>query len=315
MSEMMTVRSKASSVTPTHTWPRAGFDLVSLRIVLAAAEEQSFAGAAQRESTSLSAVSRRVAELEQRIGITLFNRHDRGVDLTETGSRFVEQVHDVFERLEEIALDLEEIGKGTRGVVRISAPMTAIFGDLPSKIASFLADHPGVDVQISEETAVVATHGVSIGDIDLALIPGLQPPANLILVPWHEDDLVVIMPHGHALAKRESVTLADLVDEPFIGMPRDSGLLSLYRQQMSTIGRKLKERAYTTSFETVRQLVSVGLGISILPGTAAHPYIEALNLVAITLNEDWSKRQLFICAREPELCSAATKLLLAHLTQ
>ena len=83
---------------------------------------------------------------------------------------------------------------------------------------------------------------------------------------------------------------------------------------MSAAGRKLKERAHTTSFESVRRMVSVGLGISILPGTAVHPYTAALNLAAVRLDEDWASRPLVFCAREPERRSAATKLLIAYLT-
>lgn len=305
--------SDLARTTPTHTWPRAGFDLVSLRIILAAAEEQSFAGAAQRENTSLSAVSRRVAELEQRVGIALFDRHDRGVSLTEAGAQFVAQLYDVFDRLEQIAVELEDIGKGIKGVVRVSAPMTAISGDLPATIAAFMTQHPGIDVQITEETSVVAVHGVTVGDLDLALIPASPAPPHLSLFPWYEDELVVILPSGHPMATRDAVRLIDLADEPFIGMPRDSGLFAMYRQKFSAAGRKMRERAHTTSFESVRRMVSVGMGISILPGTAVHPYKEELNLMTVTLDEAWSKRPLSFCARDPERQSAATRLLIAHL--
>lgn len=268
-----------------------------------------------RENTSLSAVSRRVAELEQRVGICLFDRHDRGVSPTEVGAQFVAQLYDVFERIEQIAIDLEEVGKGRRGIVRISAPMTAISGDLPVIIAAFVAKHPGIDVQIAEETSVVAIHGVSVGDLDLALIPSSPAPPNLSLFPWFEDELVVILPRGHAMATRESVQLVDLANEPFIGMPRGSGLFALYRQKFNAAGHKMKERAHTTSFESVRRMVSVGMGISILPGTAVHPYKEELDLLTVRLDESWSKRPLSFCAREPERRSAATKLLIAHLLE
>lgn len=297
----------------TRTWPGASFDLVSLRHILAAAEEQSFAAAAQKEHTSLSAVSRRVAELEQRVGITLFDRHDRGVSLTEAGTRFVQQLYEVFDRLENIALDLEKLRGGTRGIVRVSTPMTGISGDLPSRLAEFLSQNPDVEVEIVEETSIAAMHGVSVGDLDLALVPGTSQFPNLSFIPWIEEELVVILPNGHALADSVSVKLVDLADHPFIGMQRESGLFSLYRQQMNSIGRKLKERAHTTSFESVRQMVSAGMGIAILPADAAYPYAEQLQLVVRELEESWSKRPLVLCMRKPDRRSAATKMLIAHL--
>lgn len=294
-------------------WARLGFDLVSLRLILAAAEEQSFAAAAQRENTSLSAVSRRVAELEGRIGVTLFDRRDRGVSLTEAGKAFVGQLYDVFEHLDRMALDMEAIRGGARGLVRVHAHMSATAGELPRKLAKFAAANPSIDVTIIEETSAAAVHAVSVGTADLGVISGTLPPTNLSVIPWREDELVVILPQGHGLADRESIRLLDLVDEPFIGMQRNSALLSLYRQQTNAMGRTLNERAHATSFESVRHMVSVGLGVAILPAAAAFPYAESLGLSVRKLDESWSRRSLVLCAKEPERRSVATKLLIAHL--
>jgi DNA-binding transcriptional LysR family regulator len=147
----------------------------------------------------------------------------------------------------------------------------------------------------------------------LGLISGTLPPTNLSIIPWLEDELVVILPKGHVLGDREPIRLADLIGEPFIGMQRDSALLSLYRQQMNAMGQNLNERAQATSFESVRHMVSVGLGVAILPAVAAYPYAEQLGLVVRKLGESWSRRSLVLCAREPERRSAATKLLISHL--
>jgi DNA-binding transcriptional LysR family regulator len=294
-------------------WASLGFDLVSLRLIVAAAEEQSFAAAAKRENTSLSAVSRRVAELEARVGVTLFDRRDRGVTLTEAGKSFVGQLYGVFEHLDRMALDLEALRGGARGLVRVHAHMSATAGELPAKLAAFMTSNPGIEVVIIEETSASAIHAVSVGTADLGLISGTLPPTNLSIIPWLEDELVVILPEKHVLAPRERIRLEDLAQEPFIGMQRDSALLSLYRQQMNAIGCTLHERAHATSFESVRHMVAIGLGVAILPATAAYPYAEQLRLVVRKLGESWARRSLVLCAREPERRSAATKLLISHL--
>ena len=294
-------------------WARLGLDLVSLRLIVAAAEEHSFAAAAQRENTSLSAVSRRVAELEGRIGVAIFDRRDRGVSLTEAGKTFVTQLYDVFEHLDRMALDLEAVRGGSRGLVRVHAHMSATAGELPAKLASFIALNPGIEVALVEETSVLAVHAVSVGTADLGLISGTLPPNNLSMIPWLEDELVVIVPKGHRLEDREPIRLEDLVDDPFIGMQRDSALLSLYRQQVNAMGRSLNERAHASSFESVRHMVSVGLGVAILPAAAAYPHADQLGLVVRKLGESWARRSLVLCARDPERRSAATKLLISHL--
>ncbi|WP_162849055.1 LysR family transcriptional regulator [Sphingobium amiense] len=294
-------------------WARLGLDLVSLRLIVAAAEEQSFAAAAQRENTSLSAVSRRVAELEARIGVLLFDRRDRGVSLTDAGKTFVSQLYDVFERLDRMALDLEAARGGARGLVRLHAHMSATVGELPAKLAAFTVANPGIEVMITEETSAAAAHAVSVGTADLALISGTLPPSDLSIIPWLEDELVVILPMDHALGGRASIRLEDLIGDPFIGMQRDSALLSLYRQQVHAMGQQLNERAHATSFESIRHMVSEGLGVAILPAAAAYPHADDNAFMVRKLDESWARRSLVLCAREPERRSAATRLLIEHL--
>lgn len=306
-------RPKSNTAAQAHAWALMGFDLVTLRLVLAAAEERSFAGAALRENTSLSAVSRRIAEFEQRLGIFLFDRHDRGVNLTEAGTRFVDQLYELFDRLELIALDLEEIRGGVSGTVRISTPMTPVSGDLPAKIASFVDRHPGIDIQIVEETSTAALHGMATGTLDLILIPAASVPPGYTAIPWLDDELVVILPKDHPLLGKDKLKLKDLADEPFVTMGRESSLFSFYRQHMGAAGFRVKERAHATSFESVREMVSVGLGVAIVPATAATPYTDIMNLEVRRLDEAWAKRSHILCAHEPERRSVAAKLLIADL--
>lgn len=294
-------------------WPRLGLDLVSLRFILAAAEEHSFAAAAQRENTSLSAVSRRIAELEGRIGVTLFDRRDRGVTLTEAGKSFVSQIYDLFEQLDRMALELEAVRGGAQGLVRLHAHMAATAGDLPDRLASFIEANPGIEIVLVEETSAAVIHAVAVGTADLGLVSGTIPTTPLTMIPWQEDELVVLLPKDDELVSRDAIRLEDMVARPFIGMQRDSALLSLYRQQVNALGGELDERAHATSFESVRHMVALGSGVSILPSAAAYPYADELGYVIKPLNESWARRSLMLCTRELESCSAVCKLLIAHL--
>lgn len=294
------------STSQSHPWIQAGFDLVTLRIVHAAALEQTFAKAARRENTSLSAVSRRVSEFEDRIGIPLFDRHDRGVVLTQTGTRFVAQLHEVFDRLEKLAVELEDIRAGRRGVIKISAPMSPLAGKLPHKIVEFQRLYPDIKVHIEEETSGAAVHGVNVGDLDVALVPETAEATHVSLIPYIEEELVVILPTSHPLTERQALRLSDLVSEQFVGIQRDSGLSTLYRQQMRALGFKLKERAHTTSFQSVRKMVAAGLGIAIVPRFALLSNAESARLAVCKLDEEWAERSLLLCVREPDRRSPAT---------
>lgn len=297
--------------TARRRWQSLGLDLVTLQILIAAAEEQSFAAAAVRANISLSAVSRRVADLEARTGVALFDRHDRGVTLTNAGEQLVLQLRNLFDLLENIALNLDATRGGAKGLIRLDTHMSATAGPLPEKIASFRQLHPEIHVQISEQTSVEVAHSVSIGMADLGMVSGTLPIANLQLIPWHEDELVVVLPPGHRLLGKMAVDFAELVGEPFIGLQKDSALLSLYRQHMQALGHVLDERAHTTSFESVCRLVSAGLGLGILPAMAT----RGSGVDTRPLNEGWAKRSLMLCVRSADKLSAATKLLIAHLIE
>src|SRR6266851_24534 len=168
-------------------WPAIGFDLVTLRIFAAAAQERSLAGAASREHLSLSAVSRRISDLEARFGVMLFDRHDRGVALTPAGDALMAHLRSVFVLFERMALDMEAFRDGARGCVRIHAHMSAASSVFPLKLAAFLADHPGIDVEVEEHVSLDVVHAVQVGMADVGLISGNIPIGDLHAIQWRED--------------------------------------------------------------------------------------------------------------------------------
>jgi DNA-binding transcriptional LysR family regulator len=294
-------------------WTYLGLDLVSLRVFAAAAEENNLARAAEREHIALSAASRRISDFESRAGVLLFERRDRGMLLTAAGRRLLDQLQDVFALLDRIALDLDEVRVGARGHVRIHAHMSAMASDLPETIASFMTLHPGIDLELVEQTSVEAIHAVHTGSADVGIVSGNVPANELELRHWKRDELVVVLPPAHPLAQQSRVTLQELLDEPFIAMQEGSALLALYREHAKQLGRSLRERAHASSFESARKLVSVGLGVSILPASAAVASPGSEILVRPP-DEHWASRSLVICTREPSRLATAVKLFLEHLS-
>lgn len=296
-------------------WSLNGIDLVTLRLFMAAAEEGNLARAAEREHIAISAVSRRISDLEARCGVALLERHDRGVNTTAAGAVLVGQIRGVIDLLQRMILEMEAVRGGARGRVRIHAHMSAICGLLPKKIAEFLDLHPGIDIELDEFTSLEVLHSVRTGSADLGLVSGTVKADDLHLAPWAEDRLVAILPNHHQLLDKATLTLEDMLDEPFIGMQHDSALLTLYRDQAGVLGRKLLERAHTTSFESVRKMVSVGLGVAILPAMSAYPLAddEELGIAVRPLAESWARRPLMLCIKNVQQLSAATRLLISHL--
>ena len=294
-------------------WAALGLDLVTLRIFAAAAEERSLARAAEREHIAQSAVSRRIAELEGRAGVQLLRRHDRGVEPTAAGQMLLDRLADLFGLLERIAAELDAHAGGARGSVILHANISAISGPLPGMLSSFLLAHPGLRVSLEERTSVEILHAVQTGVAELGIFSGTgMVPEGLTVLPWREDPLVVLVPADHRLAARETLRLADLLEEPFVGLQDPSALQRLYRREAERAGGHLRERVLVASFDGVRRLVEAGLGLSILP--AAAMAAGGSGIATRPLAEPWAVRPLALCLRQEAGLSAAARLLVRHLS-
>jgi DNA-binding transcriptional LysR family regulator len=300
-------------MSSSRAWRALGLDLVSLRLFVATAEEQSLAKAAAREHIAVSAVSRRISDLEERTGVQLFERRDRGVELTAAGAQLLGQVRDIFQLLERVALDLEALRGGVRGHVRIQAHMSTALLGLPRLVADFLAANPGVEVELEELTSFDVIHSVRTGMTDVGFVSGTVQADGVELIPWESDELVAVLPPSHPLAARDRLTLGEMLAHPFVMMQRDSALLAVAQEQARLGGGALRVRAHAASFESARAMIAAGLGVAILPAQAIGPFAAALGLEVRPLAESWARRELMICVRDPARLSAAARLFLRHL--
>lgn len=290
------------------------FDLVTLRLLVAAVEEGNLGRAAKRENIAISAMSRRISEFEARCGVRLLLRTKSGVEPTSACESVLSHVRSVMDALCRIHVGLEEVRGGVSGRIRVRAHMSAICGELPARMADFQAQHPGIEIAVEEETSVDILHAVRIGSCDLGLISGTVRDKALCLIPWLEDELVAVLPPGSGLLAKATLSLVDMFDIPFIGMQRGSALLSLCQAEAAALGGTLSVRAHAASFETARNMVRAGLGVSILPARAALPFANAQGYAVRPLTDTWAHWQLSLCVRDMATASLVTRLFIAHLS-
>lgn len=290
-------------------------DLTSLRLFRAAVEERSLAQAAEREAIALSAASRRIAELEYRLGTQLLNRHDRGVAPTAAGEALMVHLSTLFDLLDRIGSDMDAFASGTRGVVRLYANMSTVSGVLPEALATFLPAHPAIRLMLQERYTEDILHAVQTGIADIGMISGTVRAPGLHVQLWREDRLMVVLPEDHALAAREVIRLVDLDGVPFVGQTPETALQKLYRQHAAALGMTLHEVVNVSGFDGVRRMVQAGLGVAILPSAVALPYAGMMHITTRPLDEAWAVRPLALCIRNPTTLAAAAKVLMAHLIQ
>lgn len=289
------------------------YDLVSLRLLLSAIEERNLAKVAAREDISLSAVSRRISDLEARIGVKLLHRHDRGVTPTDAALASTPRLRSLFNLLDQLVEGFRAIRDGDQGVVRIRAHLTAITGALPETVSAFMTNHAGIEIFVDEATSTDIVHAVQLGDCDLGFVSGTVDTKDLAVFPWMTDELAVVMLPDHPLGASQSLSFVDLLTQPFIGLAANSALMTLFRGQAAALGRLLREQARVSTFDGVIEMVAAGVGIGIVPAAVASRNAQPRGLIIRKLDEAWAERSLVICVRDRTQLPGAARLFLNQL--
>lgn len=290
-------------------------DPVSLRLFVAVMEENAIARAAAREHIAPSAASRRLAELEDALRVELFARSNRGTEPTAAAYALLHLARGVLNDLDGIASQMRDYGAGVRGHVRVVANISAITQFLPGELQRFMARHPQVQVQLQEQISTDVARSVAENAADVGLLNEGSYGERLTLLPYRGDELVLVVPTQHALARRKSVRLAEALAFDFVGMHPGSAINTQLLRAAAEAGLPLKLRMQVTGYDALYLMVAAGLGVGVMPRGSAQLYRGAQTLRAVALNEPWARRRLMLCLRSGEPPSGTTRLLVDHLLQ
>ena len=291
------------------------FDLLSLQLFVAVCEEHSIAKAADREHIAASAVSKRISDLEVRLGTPLFNRSSKGLELTASAHALLHHARVLMRDIRQMEAELAGHARGTSGQVRIYASVSTIIQHLPSDLRDFLSANPAIRVVLQEGTSQQAIEAVAENAADIAIFGGAVPRAGLRIVPYRSDRLVAIMRKEHQLAGNSSVTFAEMAAFDLVGPLQGSFLDTLVLRAASDLTRPLKMPIRVNGFETVASMVEAGLGIGLVPEGRAARYVIGTGIVAVALDEPWAVRQWHVCVQKSQTLPPPVRLLLEHLTK
>lgn len=194
----------------------ARIPLASLIQTLAVAEYLNFRHAANALGIAQSSVSARVKALEEDLGILLFERHARGVRLTEAGRHFVERVAAGVDQLDHAVKTAGMAAAGECGRLRIGVHALTPSSFLADLIRQYRENHPSIEVEIAEGTARDAVMQLRADRLDVAFVAGTPELPDCHTRPIWTEPLVAVLPDGHRLAGQSAITWADLVGEIFL---------------------------------------------------------------------------------------------------
>ncbi len=191
-------------------------EIRAIRYVLAVAETLHFGRASEQSLISQPALSRQVQAMEREIGVTLFDRTSRSVELTAAGARFVPLARKALAILDAAAVQARESARGSLGQVRLGFVATAAIDILPRVLAVHRAQRPRVSVSLTECTSGEQIEALQNGLIDVALGRDLPPMPGVQVSVFRTEDYVVVVPVAHPFASVDAVSIDELAGLPLV---------------------------------------------------------------------------------------------------
>lgn len=269
-------------------------DSFDLKLFAAVLEQGSITAAAQAMSLSLAAASTRMKGLEHTVGTKLLERSKAGASATDAGRALARHAHRVLSELDSLHIEMAAFGRGLRGSVRLLCNTAAMAERLPPRIARFLIAHPDIDVELQELPSEEVLAELRRGTADVGIVADHVETAGLAAQAWIDDELVALLPAEGRAVRTVSMRFSQLLDRPFVGLSAESGLSRFLMQQAARSGKVPHHRVRVSNFDSIACMVAAGVGVAVVPGSAANRWRDAKMRVA-PLQDPWAKRRLLIC--------------------
>lgn len=245
-------------------------ELRHLAHFIAVAEERHFTRAAQRLNIAQSALSSSVKALEDELKSRLFVRSTRSVQLTRSGEVFLDKAREALQVIQSARQAVSEVeGLKTGSIAIGTAHSLPNFIALPSLIARFHDEHPGIEVRLKQGDTLGLLDQLRRGRLDFAFLPLLDPFDDIETRFVACEDMVAALPPAHPLAGRDEVTLAELCASPFVDFSPGWATRPLCDRAFARAGLTRRTVSEVTDLETLVSLVARGLGVALLPQSIA----------------------------------------------
>jgi len=291
-------------------------DLTTLRLFVSVCEAGNIARAGEQANIVGSAISKRLAQLEDQLGTPLLARKRYGVVPTTAGQTLLEHARAMLDSAARIEADMRNFAAGARGQVRVLASVSAMTESLAEDVAAFLAHakHRAIQVDLEERVSPEIVRGVQEGMASLGVCWDAAELNGLQSRPYRSDHLCVVVPQRHPLAGKRKVRFADTLDYEQVSLPVNSAVQVRLQQLAAGLGRAVKHRVIVTNFEAALRVVRAGLAISMVPREVAQPMVVPYGLKLVPLDEPWAERRFLICFRDIESLTPSARLLLDYLS-
>jgi DNA-binding transcriptional LysR family regulator len=256
-------------------------NLNQLRVFYEAARSGSFTSAARKLCITQPAVTAQIKAFEDQCNLKLFKKKGRSLYLSEEGSTLFEYTRKIFEYEREVEDVIEEMRKLKRGTLRLGTSKAYARYFMPFLISSFREAFPHIKVHLDEGSSLDIIHSLLDLKNEVAVIARVEEDPNVTFLPFRRDRLVLILAPAHGMARKKSVSVEDLVDQPMIMKEMGSGTRKLVNELFSKKGLTPNVLMETSNTEFIKQLVQRGEGISFLVEEAVAADVREKRLATV----------------------------------
>ena len=289
------------------------FDLADLRLFLCVIDTGSITAGARQANLALASASERIRNIEADAGVMLLERGHRGVTSTEAGVAFAHHARLILQQHNQLQTELRDFGAAARGTLLLYANTAALTGLLPRKLAHWLARHPHLDIDLRERSSAEIVKLIAAGLAEAGVISDAVNPDGLTLQAIASDPLALIVPADHRLAASKQVVFADITHEQFVGLETGSALQSHIEAHAAALRLPLAIRIRLKNFEGLCEMVSQGVGVAIIPLTAANQLRRRFRFKTLRIEDNWARRRLCLCFQQWHALSKPMQNLLTQL--
>lgn len=285
-------------------------DLAQLEIFLSIAEEKSFSRAAEKMLRTQPALSIAIKRLEEELGETLFDRSSKSGTLTEAGKILYSYAQKMINLRDEARESISELRGMFRGRLTIGANESTSLYVLPSLLLEYRKRHPQIKIEVYRNVSEKIPLEVVERNLDFGFLSYDPMHPSLQSIEVHRDELVLVVPPKHYLAKRKQVTVKELGEEQFVAhnvkTPARDRIFDLFKQHRTPLNISIE----LATLETIKDFVMQEVGIAILPRLAVEHEIESGKLIEVPVKGMKIEKVLrLIYRRESSLSHAAKSFL------
>lgn len=277
-------------------------------------ESESFSRAAKLNGVTQSAVSQQLRSMEKHFNVLIVDRSQKQFRLTREGEKLYENAKDILRRYDMLVSELQEMKKIISGTIHISTIYSIGLHELPPYVKKFLQQYPSVNVRVEYRRANNVYEDILHNSVDLGLIAYPVKMRQLEVVPFFEDQLVLVTHPAHSLAKRKEVQVSELTGQRLVSfdpdIPTRKAIDQIFRESKLDIEPVME----FDNIETVKRAVEIDAGIAILPHQTVQQEVAQGLLSTATFKGKKFRRPLAIIYRKGRVLTPAMRKLIGTLT-